>query len=237
MNRSLFRMAAIALTGVTVIAGLTAYFTSGDTVTNSFRSAALAIRVVEPHWIPDPTVIPEQTVAKDPYIDNIDETPAYVFMEVTVPAEEIVLEHNAPDAEKGLPDSIISVPLFRFINSTPAYTEDQKSTEQAVNKNWYLLETEAHRDSAGALTDITYLYAYVLDNASPEMKVLPPGKRTDTPLFNEVLFCNAREDDALSGSRQNIQIKVYGIQTDYLISSERSESEAEKVWQILSEKS
>ena len=109
-------MAAISLAVFTVIAGLTAYFTSGDLVTNSFRAATLAIRVVEPNWIPNPTVVPEQIIAKDPYIDNIDETPAYVFMEVTVPAEEIILEHNAPDAEKGKPDSIISVPLFRFVN-------------------------------------------------------------------------------------------------------------------------
>ncbi|MBR1384924.1 MAG: hypothetical protein IJ555_14130 [Ruminococcus sp.] len=227
-------MAAEALAVFTVIAGLTAFFTSVDSVTNSFRAATLAIRVVEPNWIPNPTVVPEQHIAKDPYIDNVDETPAYVFMEVIVPAEEIILEHNAPDEDKGKPDSIISVPLFRFVNNTPAYTQDQKSTEQMVNSNWYLLDTAAHQDSAGNLTDITYLYAYVLDNTSQEMKVLHPGERTDTPLFNEVIFCNAREDDELSGSKQSIKIKVYGIQTEFLKSSEQSESEAEKVWQILS---
>ena len=89
------------------------------------------------------------------------------------------------------------------------------------------------RNSANDVSSYTYLYAYVGDNSGNTMAVLKPSQKTAAPLFNKVIFCNAREDDELPGSQLNIQIDVFGIQTDFLKSSDETETEAEKVWRYL----
>ena len=236
MGRNKRRMLALSMTALTVIAGTLAYFTSVDNVTNTFGSATLQIRVTEPHWRNDPTIVPEQKVDKDPYIVNTDKTPAYVFIQVTVPVQEVTLEKNSGD-DKGIKLNTCSVPLFRFINSDDEYSADALGSEQLFNKGWHPMAdyTRKNTDDSGKVTGITYLYAWT-DNDDPavdDMAVLYPGKTTDTPLFDKVIFCNAREDDALSGSSQFIDIKVFGIQTEYLKSSDETETKADKVWHYL----
>ncbi|MBR1527823.1 MAG: hypothetical protein IJ642_00805 [Oscillospiraceae bacterium] len=237
MNKGKIRMLAISLASFTVISGLAAYFTSEDNVTNAFKSATLQIKVVEPNWKPDPTIVPEQKIDKDPSIVNIDDTPAYVFMEVTVPADEVTVE-KVDGENKGELNSTQNVPMFRFINSdtTDNYTSDQFSTAQKVNAGWYAMSgyPKANKDSSEETVSYTYLYAYTGTNNDDTMVALNPNETTLNPLFKQVLFCNAREDDSISASRLNIKIKAYGIQEKYLKSSNETETKAELVWQYLS---
>mgnify|MGYP007069876104 FL=1 len=251
MDRGKLRTLAITLGVFTIISGLMAYFTSGDVVTNSFSASTLQIKIIEPSWKPNQVIVPEQKVDKDPYIVNIDEVPAYVFMQVTVPAREIVVEENT-DGNKGkkitsnstitdddgsiatVTHNTHTVPLFRFINSAESYTSDQLSSEQKHNTGWYYMTTTENKNSSGKVISYTYLYAWTGDNSDDTMAIVYPSQTTNTPLFNKVIFCNAREDDSLSGSLQNIEIKAFAIQTDYLKSSEETESKAENVWQYLS---
>ena len=255
MNKTKLRILALALSLITLIAGLAAYFTSADSATNTFGSSALQIRVIEPNWKNNPTIVPEQIVDKDPYIVNTDETPAYVFMEVTVPVQEVTIEKNSGDSEKGIAitsventtdasgstasvtDASHYIPLFRFINSEGTYSADQLGSQQLYNTGWYAMtdHTTVNKDSSGKTVSITYLYAWT-DSNDPDcddMAVLYPDQKTNTPLFDKVIFCNAREDGSLPGSMQNISIKVYGIQTQFLKSSDETETKAEKVWQYL----
>ena len=255
MNRGKLRTLAITLDVFTIISGLVAYFTSGDVVTNSFSASTLQIKIIEPSWKPNQVIVPEQKVDKDPYIVNTDEVPAYVFMQVTVPAQEIVVENaDGNKGEKIISNSTITdddgntatvthnthtVPLFRFIkteNNTEYYTIEPLSSEQEHNTGWYYMAdyTTENKNSSGEIISYTYLYAWTGDNSDDTMAIVYPSQTTDTPLFNKVIFCNAREDDSLSGSLQNIEIKAFAIQTDYLKSSEETESKAENVWQYLS---
>ena len=256
MDRGKLRTLAVTLAAFTIVSGLVAYFTSGDVVTNSFSAATLQIKIIEPSWKPNQVIVPEQKIDKDPYIVNTDEVPAYVFMQVTVPAQEIVVEENTDgnNEDKGkkiISNSIITdddgntatvihnthtIPLFRFINSAESYTSDQLSSEQEHNTGWYYMNnhTTENKNSSGKVISYTYLYAWTGSNSDDTMAILYPSQTTDTPLFNKVIFCNAREDDSLSGSLQNIEIKAFAIQTDYLKSSEETESKAENVWQYLS---
>ena len=235
MQKQKLRLLAVSIASLTIIAGIAAYFSSSDMVTNSFEASALRIRIQEPSWHDNPTIVPDQQVDKDPYILNTDETPAYVFLLVTVPAQEVSVEDDQPDADKGklLGDEPQNVPLFRFINSSGEYTADPFSTEQCYNGGWYFMEMTPVTDDSGTVRDYTYLYAYTGDNQGNTMAVLNPGERTATPLFNKVLFCNAREDDTLPGSRQTIGIEALGIQTEHLRSSGQTETEAEIIWQYL----
>ena len=235
MQKHRLRLLAASIASLTIVAGIAAYFSSGDMVTNSLDAAALRIRIQEPSWQNNPAIVPNQKVDKDPYIRNTDETPAYVFLQVTVPAQDVGIEDDQPDADKGklLTDDPQSVPLFRFINSSGDYTDDPLSPDQCYNSGWYFMEMTQIKDASGAVLDYTYLYAYVGDNGGSTLEVLNPGKQTKTPLFNKVLFCNAREDDSLPGSLQTIGIEAFGIQTEHLKSSGQTETEAESVWQYL----
>ena len=217
MEKNKYRLLAVSLALFTVISGLVAYFTSDDSVTNSFSAATLQIRVIEPNWKPNQTIVPEQKIDKDPYIVNTDETPAYVFMKVTVPAREITLEKNSDDENKGEKITSVStitdddgnsvnvtnlthtVPMFRFINDSESYTSDQLSSEQTYNNGWYYMNTTENKNESDQIISYTYLYAWTGNNTDNTMEILYPEQITDTPLFNKVIFCNAREDDSLFG--------------------------------------
>ena len=235
MQRSKIRLLALSLASFTVIAGITAYFTSGDEVTNSFEAASLQIKIEEPSWKNNPVIVPEEKIDKDPYIVNTNNTSAYVFMKVTVPAQEVIIENASVDTNKGKYSNTAVIPLFRFVNSSGEYTTDQFSYTQLTNIGWYLMPDypQQNVDSSDEVSSYSYLYAYTGNSGTNVMAALPPSQRTATPLFNEVIFCNAREDEDLSGSKQHIQIEVFGIQTDFLKSSDETETEAEKIWQYL----
>lgn len=237
MNKRKIRMLAISLASFTFIFGLAAYFTSEDNVTNAFKSATLQIKVVEPNWKPDPTIVPEQKIDKDPSIVNVDDTSAYVFMEVTVPADKVSVEMTDGE-DKGKLNAEKTVPMFRFINNatTDNYTSDQLSTDQKVNDGWYAMSgyPKENKNSSDETVSYTYLYAYTGTNHNDTMIALKPNETTLNPLFKQVLFCNAREDDTISDSSLNIRIKAYGIQENYLRSSDETETKAETVWQYLS---
>lgn len=243
MKPSKMRLLALSLGVLALIAGTAAYFTGSDAVTNTFGSATLQIRVEEPHWNNNPTIVPAQRIDKDPYIVNTDETPAYVFMQVTVPVQEITVEQSSPLQQQGAAVASRFVPLFRFIRSgaEPAYETDPLSTNQLHNAGWYAMPGYPipNQNSRKETESLTYLYAWTnqADSGVNTMAPLLPGTRTATPLFQQVIFCNAREDDTLPGSVQNIRIEVIGIQTAYLQSSAATETQAEQVWAHLSQAS
>ncbi len=246
MGKGKYRLLAAAIGSFTVIAGVTAYFTGEDSISNLFKPGTLDIRITEPSWSPDPVILPEEMTAKDPYIENIDTTPAYVFMEVTVPAASVSLE-DASGSDKGRLDQTVYAPLFRFVNTTgtapnetDTYTADPTDWDsQTVNPGWYPLSDKfiTHQDSSGNPVSYTYFYAYTGtdNNTDDTMTALAPGTTTTTPLFDKVLMCNAREDDTLPGSRQVIEIKIYGIQSDHLTGSDTTVTKAETVWQYLAD--
>ena len=245
MNRAKLRMLAISLASVTAVAGVSAYFTSSDSVTNTFAAAKLQIKLIEPNWRDDPTIVPEQVIDKDPQITNTDETAAYVFMQVTVPAANVTVEYPEDNAatpdnyEKGKVNAVQTVPLFRFVAKNNTYTTDQLSDAQTVNSGWYKMKDypKTETDTDGKVTGYTYLYAWTnkADSSDPNMAILYPGKTTTNALFDQVIFTNAREDKTLPGSVQNIHIEVFGIQTEYLKNTTQTETDAEIIWKKLSD--
>ncbi len=90
-------IAAIVLLLGFLVGGAIAYFTDTDNATNVFTIGNVDIELEEPNWdttdddnnnVPDASqdLMPGQTIAKDPKINNISTTnPAYVFAKVEVP--------------------------------------------------------------------------------------------------------------------------------------------------------
>ena len=128
---------AIACACVLTVAGVFAYLTATDSVSNLFGlTDKLEVEVVEPNWDPDDAqgMLPTQTVAKDPAIHNPNKADIYVFADVVIPQKDIVTANT----DGTLNDSAL-VDLFTY----------------EVNEGWTLKDTIKNDDGT-----ITYRYVY-----------------------------------------------------------------------------
>ena len=100
MNREKkWRICVLAglLAALTAIGGVAAYFTDTDTSVTTFTVGKIEIDLQEPAWeaksdtdangIPDEAerMEPAQTIAKDPFVENIGTNEAYIFITVETP--------------------------------------------------------------------------------------------------------------------------------------------------------
>ena len=111
------RLFAVSVASVATIGAISAFYVSTDRVTNTFSYSNLEIKITEPDFVQDQLIVPDQQIVKNPYIENTDSTPSYVFMEVTVPAGSISVEKDTDSDEKGTLLSKAFVPLFRFVRA------------------------------------------------------------------------------------------------------------------------
>lgn len=204
---------AVVLALVLIIGGMLAYFTDTDTATNVFTIGDnVDISLSETNWsttdtnnndVPDAAegVHPGTKVVKDPTINNVSTTtPAYVFAEIVVPC------YDADEDENGTADT----PLFKLLGST---NDTVLGTSQgaAGNSGWILINTPSV--DTGSKT-ITYVYAY---GTSSAMTSLAANTSTTTPVFSKVqVDPDLTADQVASLSSSNIDVNVYGIQTDGL---------------------
>ena len=85
---------ALALVGTLSVGGIMAYFTDGDTATNTFTVGKVSIDLQEPGWVPPTGITPEQEFKKDPQIKNDGINDVYVFMKVIVPYANVVTANH-----------------------------------------------------------------------------------------------------------------------------------------------
>ncbi len=91
MKKGKFIMAAFALLALLFIGGTVAYFTDTDSATNTFTLGNVDIELIEPNW--DSTgaaaaaqnILPGAVIAKDPKVQNVGTSDAYVFIKVKEP--------------------------------------------------------------------------------------------------------------------------------------------------------
>ena len=179
-------IAATAMIGVLAIGGISAYFTDGDTATNTFTVGKVSIDLQEPNWNPPKDITPNQEIKKDPQIKNDGINDAYMFMKVTVPYDNITVV--AQDGTKAAAKA-----------DTELFSYDVKS-------GWIEIGTPV-KDTNNKT--VTHLYAY---GTATQMTAEAANQKTGT-LFDWVKFVNAREDEGLEGTTKNIKIDAYAIQT------------------------
>lgn len=187
----------LALAGSLAAGRIMAYFTDGDTVTNTFTVGKVSLEIEEPGWNPPENITPEQEIEKDPQIVNTGINDEYVFMEVSVPYKNVVTANQDgtknPSAEKE---------LFTY----------------TVNRGW--TEMGSGTKDAGSGT-VTHLYVYGTATACTALK-----QDESTPaLFDSVKFINAVEGQGLEESTQHIIVNAYGIQTSDISGGVTSPSE------------
>lgn len=180
----------LAMAGVLVIGTALAYFTDGDTVTNTFTVGRVEVDLQEPSWEPDDVtkITPQEEFAKDPQVKNVGINDAYVFLEITVPCANVKTA-----GEDGTVNSAAKTQLFSY----------------DLNSNWVAVETDTEDANENR-----YVYAYVgADKAT--MEALAPNATT-AKLFTHVRFANVVEDEGLEDQNLDIVINTYAIQTDNL---------------------
>ncbi|MBQ6251964.1 hypothetical protein [Ruminococcus sp.] len=215
-----------------LIAAMSAMLSSSDDVTNRFQSGKFDIVLEEPHWTHDhDSVVPNEEIPKDPQVRNSGEVDAFIFVEVKVPYyDELVTEElDGTGAAKR------SLPVVKFVCSgkEPAY-DSTATAAQTVNDGWLELSESPVKDETAKT--FTYTYAYVgADPAS--MEAVTPEAVTGQ-LFDSIKFCNARESEAdtepfIENKTVNVRVSAKGIQTEYLKSASETETDPERVWQVL----
>ena len=176
-----------AMLGVLTIGGIMAYFSDGDTATNTFTVGKVSIDLQEPSWDPDDTIdlVPGEDIPKDPQVKNDGINDEYVFMEVIIPYANVITAN-----EDGTANTAADTELFSY----------------DVNTGW--IEVGSSKKDTASKT-VPRLYAY---GTSSTMTAL--SKNTTTPaLFDTIRFANIIEDGGLGGTNLNVVINAYGIQT------------------------
>lgn len=81
---------ALLLLCVILIGTINAYFTDGETKTNTFTIGKVKIDLQEPNWTPPENITPNQEISKNPQIANTGKNEAFVYLEVHVPRQSII---------------------------------------------------------------------------------------------------------------------------------------------------
>lgn len=147
-NKTKTILCTLAVAGVIGTSGILAYLTDNDSATNKFTVGKVDIDLVEDTWdnatdtdgdeVPDfaEEITANQTIEKDPKIQNIGKNDAYVYLEVKVPVAEV----------KTVAD-----------DGTPLNNGDATATELftfEVNEGWTQL---SRTEGTG---EVTYVYYY-----------------------------------------------------------------------------
>lgn len=177
---------AFAMIAVMMIGGISAYFTDGDTTTNTFTVGKVSLDLQEPNWNPDEAedITPNQTIEKDPQILNDGINDEFVFLEVIVPYENVVVAN-----EDGTKKPAADTELYYY----------------TVNSGWAEIATIKN----AADKTVTHLYVY---GTADKCTALAKDATTPT-LFDTVTFVNLVEDQGLEEATLDIVINAYGIQT------------------------
>ncbi|MFQ6806482.1 MAG: TasA family protein [Lachnospiraceae bacterium] len=212
-------LTAGALAGILATGGVLAYFTDQDDGVNKFTVGRVEIDLQEPEWeekpdtdgndIPDEAeeMTPNQTISKDPQVENTGVNDAYIFLTVEVPCRNIVTANaDGTKNPKALTD------LYSF----------------TADNSWTRLGAcEVLGDDEKTVIAHKYLYAYAV--AGGDCTVVEPGKTTKK-LFTEVTFVNAVEGQGLEEEQFEIAIDAYGIQTTDLNGGVKTPQE---VWKVI----
>ena len=231
-KRSPAMVAAIVLVVLLIVLMLTlAFLTSFDEVTNVFDSGRVDIILTEENWKPEKAhnIVPETVLDKDPKITNNEHNAVYVFLEVKVPYDNMVIEGNT-DADKGsvVANGTNPVPMYKFIDEND-HMDSTLTTAQNINSGWMLLGTPEQNTTDKTYT---YLYAHVREDQTNKLSPLGGGVTTGKALFNRIKLVNFNES-YYSTRDYSVRVKAYGIQANFLMPDNQTTDDPQQVWNIL----
>lgn len=188
--------AAVACLG---IAGVSAYFTDAAKITNTFTVGKVEVTPNEPDWDPPKDIVPNQEFDKNPEVKNTGVNEAYVFVKVKIPKAKIAYADQ--DGTKQNTDLSKAVPLFRI-----AYNDSE--TPGFNNAKW----AEVPGTAVDNDTEYTRVFVY---GTSDKAAALAKDATTES-LFDTIKFANVLEGQDIEGSKLDVDVTTYAIQTTYL---------------------
>jgi len=139
-------------------------------------------------------IISNGEVSKAPKVENIGNNPAYIYLKVTVPVEDVTLQDDSGNELNN--GAKVATQLFTF----------QYNGSSGINSScWTLLPNTSVTYGGKA----TYIYYYTNSNATIANSLLP-GETTGV-LFDSVKFANLADLNEIYGS-EDIDIKAYAVQ-------------------------
>ena len=127
-KRKILTMAmTIAMIAILAVGGTLAYFTDTDKATNVFTTSNVSIDLQE-NFVEESLLMPGMDVNKDAWIVNDGDQPAYVWVEILIPAALDDADDNSPQAP-GLGNSL-------HMNFPGAYSVEYAQNTNA-NGKWY----------------------------------------------------------------------------------------------------
>lgn len=184
-NKTKNRVLTAALILVCAVPFASAYFTDHKEVDNIFTYGNVEMTFEEPGWAEPESVLPNQTLKKDPTITNTGNNPAFAFVEVSVPYANITVA-----SEDG---------------SKAASRKDTELFTYTVNQGWTEIGTGTKDPEAKT---VTHLYVYGTSEVCTELY-----EEESVTLYDSVTFVNAVEDEGLEGQTDILTNKAYVIQT------------------------
>ena len=196
MKKNKITLLAVVLLVLLLIGGIFAYFTDiTSTTTNVFTLGNVEISLEEPNWDyaqNGKTIMPGETVDKDPTITNDGNEDAFVFVEVVVPYASVQTVAEAAA------DPVVAA-------------HDQQLFDYTLNSGWVEVGTPT-TDTTNHT--ITHVYAYAASGA-----MTPLNADASTPaVFDDVTFVDITDGTSLAGVSLDIDVTGYGIQANGLAS-------------------
>jgi len=155
MNKRAVKTASLAsaLLGVMAIGGIAAYFTDADTATNTFTVGRVSLDLVEPNYPGNDSekvknLVPNEEVKKDPTIINDGVNDEYVFLEVYVPYDTVLLANGAGEIIEFTNNADYSItPGTAHAGivdkeSMAAYRQVKQLFEYSINEGWIEVNAE-----------------------------------------------------------------------------------------------
>ena len=229
MKPILIAGAAVACLG---IAGVSAYFTDTDKITNTFTVGKVDVTPSEPSWDPEnppEDIVPNQEFPKDPKISNVGANPAYVFMQVKIPTANVKVANTDGTVREA---ALTELFTMQGLNTTDWCQIEDPFDYTDEDNHTFKVYTFAYGPNAAKAPTILEIN----DNAEGS------GKDETPPLFTSVRFANIIEGQAIETKQLNVDVISYAIQTDWLSDTNDDAADdhgtnklsATKVWQIFS---
>ena len=224
-NKSAALLAAAGLISALGIGGTLAYLTDSEQHTNVFTVGDVSIDLEEPNYVAltalqKTNIVPNQELAKDPFIKNTGVNDSIVFMKLTVPVENVTLvADNGANSEKKAQE------IFYF-KDTADYIETHANN---FDSEWLELPTvEANTGSSTAQTVGTRTYVFAYKRALPgslDSSGLT-GSADTSKLFDKIQFKNILEEEIAQGALEKIKVEAFAIQTNNILLSNASTTHA-----------
>lgn len=231
--------------GSFAVGGMLAYLTDTDEATNKFTVGNVSIDLTEPHFSQGTdrkTIIPNETIPKDPMITNDGENDTIVFMKVTVPLKKVATAN--PDGtlteQKNASNQLTQKTQELFtMKGNPGVSGNSQHTFNLAGSSavgWIeLTDREKISENGTEWTDFTgyaesgkyyytdgtayrtYVFGYnTILKTSDNKSTAYVNEQKTVPLFDNVTFLNIVEGQIPKGTELDIKVDAYAIQANYI---------------------